>query len=263
MFIHQQSLGDGDVNIVEVQNTFSNRLWQTNSLHVWFSLSLNGKGLKSKEFSHIGSSAFWNFPFSPQKEGQVLFQWGFSVLLVVWLFFGGGWVIHPCSPLFLMFHLFFLQIFNIHPFFDFSSPRKHLSFFSTPGPNDNDDTKQRQRSPWPPPVAIQRCWANSRDLVRWVDCSNLREPQHTPASHTPGIPPQKKKQMTKRIPKHKLFVELRVWGMFQGYVGKFLEASRQWSIYIYHISSSWIMSHVVMKIEKLWNHQLQYLGNLL
>ena len=88
MFIHQQSLGDGDVNIVEVQNTFSNRLSQTNSLHVWFSLSLNGKGLKSKEFSHIGSSAFGNFPFSPQKEGQVLFN-GDGCVASCLTFFGG------------------------------------------------------------------------------------------------------------------------------------------------------------------------------
>ena len=48
----------------------------------------------------------------------------------------------------------------------------------------------------------------------------LREPQHTPVSHTPSI---RNKPQKKRIPKHKLLVGGRP-GMFQGYVGKFLES---------------------------------------
>ena len=56
----------------------------------------------------------------------------------------------------------------------------------------------------------------------WESSNLLREPQAIPrVQHTPGIPFQ---PQMKGIPNHKLLGQ-GVWGMFQGYVGKFLEIS--------------------------------------
>ena len=63
---------------------------------------------------------------------------------------------------------------------------------------------------------------------------SLRELQHTPVSHTPGIPFQP--QMLQEF--RNINCWLGVWGMFQGYVGKFLD-------YRYPLSSPPRMVHQV------------------
>ena len=69
-----------------------------------------------------------------------------------------------------------------------------------------------------------------------------REPQQTPVSHTPGIrkPPNERNSF--------INCWFRVWGMFQGYVGKILDTWMWcggffWYIYIYNVLSIQKRSH--------------------
>ena len=80
---------------------------------------------------------------------------------------------------------------------------------------------------------------------------SLREAQHTPGGITPGIPKMK------GIPEF-LNSWLGVWGMFQGYVGKFLDCAFIFVLKLY-LQSNKLASRKPLKCPNTWTKRLHIL----
>ena len=144
-----------------------------------FSL-FNGRGLKSKEFSIL---CHWKLSISTPKKKVKFFSNGDGCAASCCRTF----LVDECdslaSPLnnFVRKEIYFQKLQKKHhikpnlsmfgaPLFPPNLPSLPRCFWTeeitmATGPQPTNQRRDGAQSPWPPPVAIQRCWANSRDLV--------------------------------------------------------------------------------------------------